>query len=291
MRIYHILFVLATVLLLGAEGCPQGTGTFSTGAGKYGIDFSPVSGIGYVSAGKTIYIDDIFNAKIHLENYDVQAHAGKLCMRDNIADAYGGISDECQLFQLKGAETIMSGGREQLQSSKTDILFPVEGEYSYTGIPIDQPAKIFVELQYVQTAKATGTINVPLPESEKIILEQTPAPITVGVEKTIRKVSSGYQIDLAITLTKSMSDAKIYSPEFSKENSLIISFNREVLDFKCSPDINQGILEFANTKFIRCSALATQETVSYPLIISLDYGVKITRSYDFNIKLLKEGMK
>jgi hypothetical protein len=88
-----------------------------------------------------------------------------------------------------------------------------------------------------------------------------------------------------------MSDAKIYSPDFLKENYIMINFNREVLDFKCSPDISQGILAFANTKFIRCSALATQETVSYPLIISLDYGVKITRSYDFNIKLLKEGIK
>lgn len=296
MKTIYISIAIAflALLLLGAEGCPTaGPGTSGTGGSNYGVDFSPATGVGYLSAGKSIYLGDAVNVKVHLENYDTQGHSGKLCVKDNIAEEYGGISEDCQNFILRNAEMIKSGSSEQLQSSKTDIVFPTDAEYSYHDIPINQQVKLFIELQYVQSAKVTGAVNVPTPETEKLVLEQNPALVTADIEKTIRKTTDGYKVDLGITLKKVMSDAKIYSPDFGKENSLSLKFENTPMNFKCTPDLGTfGLIEdFEITKFIRCSAVVNEDTVSYPLIISLDYGVKVTREYGFNINVLKEEMK
>ena len=296
MKTIYIFIAIAflALLLLGAEGCPvpSGPGTSSTGASTYGIDFSPAPGVGYLSAGKNIYLGDTVNAKVHLENYDTQSHSGKVCVKDNIAEEYGGISEDCQNFLLKNAETIKTGTSEQLQSSKIDIVFPTDAEYSYHDIPINHQAKLFIELQYVQSAKVTGAVNVPTPETEKLVLEQSPAPVTASIEKRVSKTTEGYKVYLEITLNKVMSDAKIYSPDFGKENALSLKFENTLLNFKCTPDLGTlGLIDFESTKFIRCSAVVNEDTVSYPLIIGLDYGVKVTREYGFNINVLKEGEK
>jgi len=291
MRKEYFLIVLLAILILGVDGCPQvglgGTGAPGTGAAKYGIDFSPVAGIGYISSGKTVSLGDALFVKAHLENYDTQAHSGKICIRDDIADAYGGIQGEqCKSFSIKSAETITTAGKEQLQSAKTDVLFSESGEYSYHDIPISQAVKLFVDLEYAQSSKITGALNTPEPETEKLTLEQNPAPVTVNIEKTVRKRTEGYQIELGITLQKIMTDAKIYTPDFKTENALIMAIGN-LLSFECTPSLsNSGLIEFENTKFIRCSALTNEETqISYPLVISLDYGVKINRIYNFNIKI------
>ena len=279
-----IVLVLLALSILGVEGC---TTTFGGGttAGKSGIEFSPASGIGYLSAGKEILQNDIFNVGVNIENFDQQEHSGQVCIRDDVASDYGGIpKDECQNFYLKTAELI---SKDQLQSAKNGIIFPSGQEYTYHDIPLaSQPANLFIDLKYVLSSKVAGTITVPTPEAETVILDQTSAPVSVSVEKTIRKKAEGYQLDVGITLQKTMSDAIIYSPDFLKENTLLMKLNSPSLSFTCTPDLgNKGILEFGNTKFIRCSALISQEEqIGYPLVINLDYGVKITRTYNFNIK-------
>jgi hypothetical protein len=275
----YFAIILVALLLLGVEGCPQGSVT--GGGAAEGLDFYPVSGVGYISAGKEVSLGESLFAKLHFENYDKQGHQGQICVRDDIADAYGGIPrDECKSFSIKNAEIIGTAG--QLQSAKTDVIFPESGEYAYHDIPISQAAKLFVDLKYAQSSKVTGILNSPSPETEKLNLQQDDAILKADIEKTVRRRAEGYQIDLSITIQKMNNDAKIYSPDFSKQY-LLLGFGG-ALDFKCTPDIQNGI-EFESTKFIKCSALTTEETqTAYPLIINMDYGVALTKTYNFNIK-------
>jgi len=273
-------------MVLGVEGCPVtlpgGTGGGTT-AGK-GLNSEIVSGVGYISSGKEVSLGESLYVKVHLENYDKQSHSGQICIRDDIADAYGGIpKDECKSFSIKNAETIGVSGKEQLQSAKADVQFPETEGYSYHDIPILQAAKLFVDLKYADSSKITGVLNVPDPETEKLSLVQDSAVLKIDAEKTIRKMAEGYSVELQITIQKIMADAKIYSPDFTRENFLLIGLSP--LDFKCNLGIENG-LEFENTKFIRCSALVSEETqTAYPLVISLNYGAKISKSYNFNIKI------
>ena len=45
-----------------------------------------------------------------------------------------------------------------------------------------------------------------------------------------------------------------------------------------------GLIEFENEKIIKCLALTSSKTQqSYPLVITLDYGVNVEREYKYGI--------
>ena len=85
---------------------------------------------------------------------------------------------------------------------------------------------------------------------------------------------------------KSDSTLKIFNEDLSKENN--INF-RIKLEPSYTLDCQQGIVNIESTKFIKCSTLLPLEQVTNPLLIYLDYGVKITKPFDF--KITKEAKK
>jgi hypothetical protein len=128
-----IMIVSACVLLLfvsGIEGCDGGTD-----ASKTGLDFSATTGIDYISAGKTLNLGDSFYVGVKIENYDKQPRTGYVCIRDDVADSFGGIkSEECKPFNVKSAETT-GGKNSKTEPGTMEIDFPSAGEYSYNDIP------------------------------------------------------------------------------------------------------------------------------------------------------------
>jgi hypothetical protein len=292
MRWINLIFVFAVlVIVTGVEQCPmpQGGGGFGGQPSKSGLDVSLVSGVGYFRSGMQIEQGDTFKILLEINNYDNTAKKGTICVKDNQDDAYGGIfvSGECSQFNLPAAD--YQNGKI-LNPSSQKIVFPKSGDYSYYDVPIEAPAKIFVIYSYVQNSIAQGNVNVPSPEQETISMTQPSAPISVAVEKTISKQENQYKASLGITLSKqSNPEIAIYSQDMGTENS--IGFTAKLSPTAMSSgyqmdctEQNPGFLNMTNTKFIKCSSLLPLEVSSYPLLVYTDYGVKVTKSFDFKIK-------
>lgn len=300
-KIRQIFFcVVALIVLLifisGQQGCEQ-----QTEAKKTGIDYSLVTGLDYLSAGRILQQGDSFYVGIKIENYDEKERTGQICIRDNIADTHGGIlsegSGECNFFRVRSADVIEKevssfGGKtikKEINPGKTEIYFPEGAEYSFYGLPsMLQPyqGKLFVSLQYRETTQATATITIP--DVAQPVLSQDPAPIVISVSKSIHKKQDGYKVDLNIILKKQQK-ARIFSPDFSQEN--VTYFNIEMMPqtIQCtiSGEPVGNLIEFENERLIKCSTLIYTEgeiQQSYPLVIILDYGVAIEKDYPFSIE-------
>jgi len=300
---YLMLIAIICVLILvsGQQGCEM-MGSGESGAKKTGIDYSLINGVDYLTAGKTLQQGELFYVGIHIENYDKMPKSGQLCIKDDIAESFGGISSssdgECQFFNVRAADILKKqstgfGGTqitEQITPGVADVYFPQDQEYSYNSLPsLLKPYNglLTVSLKYRQTGQATATLTVPT--DEQPVMTQEPAPITVTVTKSIHKRQDGYKVDLDILLKKDP-NMKIFSSDFAKEN--VSYFNVELLPqtMSCSysngePIQNPIIIE--NEKLIKCSSIvnmAGEAQQSYPLVITLDYGVNIQRTYPFNIE-------
>lgn len=149
MLIAVVAICLTLFIVSGQQGCemPQLPG-FPGGAGaeKTGLDFSLISGVGYLTAGKTFNLDETFFVGITIENYDEEAKSGIICIRDTVTDTFGGISSEgsgeCKIFNVKAAEVMteeakgfFGGTSQQVNPGKTEVYFPEMGEYSFRDIP------------------------------------------------------------------------------------------------------------------------------------------------------------
>jgi len=286
MLIFSALFVIS-----GQQGCEMG----KTQAEKTGIDFSLVSGTDYLGTGKMLNLGDSFYVGVKLENYDKQAKTGMVCIRDNLADSFGGIrQEECRPFSVKAAEvksteTAFGKTAEKLEPGTTEVYFPESGDYSYRDIPtMAKPysAELSVSVRYAATTVASGVISVP--DQQQPSIAQEPSPITVAVTKSLHKIQDSYKVNLDITLRKQQ-DAKIFSADFSQENRTYFSAKLEPQAMECATQDGQpatGYIEFGNERLIKCSSfvyLAAKEE-SYPLVITLNYGVSIERTYPFSIK-------
>lgn len=304
-RFFVLVTVIATCLVLfvvsGQQGCEMpGFPGFGPRAEKMGIDFSLISGVGYLSAGKTLNLDETFFVGIKIENYDKKAKSGIICIRDTVTDTFGGISSEgngeCKTFNVKAAEIVTEEAKgffgrttEQVKPGKTEIYFPEMGEYSYRDMPSmlkPYQADLIVSVRYPETTMASGTIAVP--DAQQPIITQDPAPIAISVAKSVHKVQEAYKISLDIRLRKQQ-EAKIFSNDFSREN--VTYFNAELAPhtIECkTPDGKPalGLIDFEAERLIKCSSLVylVGKEESYPLIITLNYGVELEKSYSFNIK-------
>jgi hypothetical protein len=297
MRWLYLLSILAVIILvLGVEQCPMPQGGSSFGGGnqqtKSGISVSLVSGVGYFSQGMTFNQGDTFKIILNVENYDKTEKKGTICVKDNQDDAYGGIpiSGECSQFALAGATY---QNEKFIASSVQRIVFPINGEdFRYYDLPMDANAQIFVSYSYVQHSTAQASINVPSPEQETVSLTQPSSPITLSVDKTISKQLEQYKTSLGITLSSQAdTDTKIYSDDMKSENFIKFTarlspssgFSGYPLD--CT-QTNPGTINIDIIKFIKCTTFLPLEVTSYPLLVYTDYGVKVTKTFDF--KIMKE---
>lgn len=302
--IYVFLLLLIIFFVSGQQGCEM-LGR-KPAAKKTGIDYELVSGVDYLSAGKLLEQGESFYVGIKVENYDEKLRTGQICIRDNIADTFGGISSEglgeCKFFNVQAADIIkkettgMWGKqiKEEINPGKTEIYFPEETEYTYHGLPsLMKPyaGKMSISLQYRETTQATGTITVPSPNQP--VISQEPAPIAISVSKTIRRKQDAYQVDLEVMLRKQQ-PARIFSYDFSQEN--VTYFRAEMVPqpmscFTTTGEPITGIIEFQNERLIKCSSLiytAGGVEQSYPFVITLDYGVALEKSYPFGIQTKTE---
>lgn len=279
------------LLISGQQGCDMG----KTQAEKTGLDFTIVSGTDYLGTGKILNLGDSFYVSVKIENYDKKAQTGFVCIRDNMADSFGGIRDEeCRPFAVKAAElkevqTNLGKSAQQLDPGTTEVSFPASGDYSYHDIPtMAKPysAELFVDLRYIGKTFASGAVSVP--DEQQPIISQDPSPITIAVTKSIHKIQDSYKVNLDVTLRKQQG-AKIFSVDFSKENTTYFSAKLAPQTMECATQDGQpamGYIEFENERLIKCSSLVylAAKEESYPLIIALDYGVSIEKEYPFSIK-------
>ena len=294
-----IVIALLSLLIVGASGCElPGSGTTSS---KNGLDFSLVSGFDKISSGKVINLGDSMKVHIKIENYDKKERSGEICIRDDLDDAYGGITSQCSPFlvgeaEVTGASGGFFGATEQVQPGTTEILLPTGGEFVYTGLPVTQTANIYITASYEQESRieAPNGVAVPSPEVETVQLSQDPAPITASIEKSISRQQDAYKLNLGITLTKQQA-VEVFSPGFGKKGVLSFKADMFTKTLICEPSgsydpqlFTQGLVEIESKKFINCFTLvdATEQT-TWPLRLDVNYGVKLEKSFQFTIQVEK----
>jgi len=289
MRIKEVLIagllVLSILVISGVEQCPT-TGIGGIGGGgktqasSYGLDFTLSEGLDKLTAGKAFNLGDTFYAEAVIENYDSEQRTGNICIRDDIDDAYGGIQGYCKPFTIPGATYIES----KLESpASIKVIFPEKEYYSYKGLFADVNVKAYITVSYIQHSIISGEIKSPDPETETLTLQQIAAPIKVTAEKTISAKDENLKANVKFSLQK-QGTYNITTTDF-KRNAAAYSVKIGNLAVTCPPsENNQGIIEFENTKFISCSALLPREQRTEPFILTLDYGVKLTKDFGFKIK-------
>jgi len=291
--LYLIAIILLSLLVIGATGCEslQGSGLGSffsqTASGTYGVDFILDSGIGNIVQGKKVPLGDDFYVKLNAYNYDKEQKSVKICVKDNIDETFGGIKTggDCQDKVLPAADVTLTGTgtktSEKISPSITPFIF---GSYTYHDIPLDiQEAKLFISAIYRESPRITANLQIPTPETETLTLIQSPAIIKTSIIKTVNLKDESYKANLAITFSKQKQAVKITSPDFTLENKTKLTISASPLQVECK-NLENGFFEIKNEKLISCSALASKEENTYPLILQLDYGVRDERTYSFTIK-------
>jgi hypothetical protein len=277
--------VLLSVLLIvsGVDECSTsgigGAGKTQTQAASYGLDFTIQKGLDKLSDGSEIKVGSTFFVDILMENNDPEPKSGEICLKDNIDDAYGGIPTLCRQFNIPAAVYI----ENTLQApSSIHIAFPESDYFKYELWPVDADATATVSVFYTQHSVVSGIVKAPEPATETLTLTQRKAPILVTVEKTISGQAGNVNVNLKIGFQK-QGNYNITSLDYKTEK-IMFSPRLGTYTLNC-PEANQGVVDFASTKFISCSALLPREQISHPLLIDLNYGVKLIKPINFKLKV------
>jgi len=127
-----------------------------------------------------------------------------------------------------------------------------------------------------------GTVTIPGSNTEETIsLDQKPAVINLNVKKSTAVRDSEYNAYISITLTKRLQNAQIFTPDF-KNNGTIFSATLGTHALDCG--LSSDVVQIDGTKLIKCSVLLPKEDVTYPLLISLNYGAEISKDFTFTLK-------
>ncbi|MBS3073282.1 hypothetical protein J4465_00600 [Candidatus Pacearchaeota archaeon] len=294
--IFALILIALLFVVSGQTSCP-GQGT--TDASKTGLDFSLNTNPNFLYGGKTLEQGENFRIGIIIENYDQTPRQGKICVLDDVSDNFLGISSngdgQCASFNVRAAEiseqksqALIGGGTsKKIIPGTVEIYFPENNWYKYQGLPKMgiYNGRMIVSAFYVETSRATATLNVP--STQQPITTQEPSPIGVSLSQSSYRVAEGYQTDLTISLIKKF-EHKIYSSDFTKENN--IYFNAEVppQQLICAKKNGEAInqyFELGNENIIKCSFLSYSENIQgYPFVSTLNYGVKISKGFTYQIK-------
>lgn len=294
-----LAIILASLLLTGQTGCPQagtGVGTTtttdqqyqSTSAAQYGLDFSLIRGVGMLSEGSKITLGETFNVGVHMENYDSKSRSGSMCVRDDIGDEYGGIETTCNMvpFSIREAQIDATGKVEKPGS--IDLQFPVSGYYSYSkDFPLAQTtAKLLINSEYVQSSSIQTSVSVPQPASGSLSITQEPSPVRITIDNSIVSEGGNYKVNLGINLNNQLANSEIWTPDFKKKGlAFTIQMGNYPLECKSQGTAIAGdYIEMENKKFITCSALVPREQITHPLLVNLNYGVKLNREFSFTLQ-------
>ncbi|MEM1535835.1 MAG: hypothetical protein QXQ82_01445 [Candidatus Pacearchaeota archaeon] len=293
-RIEKFFIICLLIFMLFFVSAQQGCE--STQASKQGLGFTLISKPGFLTSGSRLHQEDSFYVGIKIENYDTKERLGTLCIKDDVDEAFGGIQSqgfgECQYFVVRAAEkkqetkkSFFGQAKEDIKPGVTEVYFPQEQEYKYYGMPVMlQPfsVNLYVSLHYNEMTQATATITTG---QEQPNVAQEPALVKVSVLKSLHPRSEGYKIDLTINLVK-QGEGKIFLPDFSKENSTQFSVQLYNIPLDCfvAGKPVYGVVELQDTKTIKCSGtIYSRQEQSFPLIVTLNYGVIIDKKFPFSI--------
>jgi len=100
--------------------------------------------------GKTLNEGDTFTVDVDVINSLDVPIQGRICLRDQTTDTFGGISstgENCDNLDLAPAERLDDSGK--LFPDKGTYLFPLDGDFSYRNLDVTSlPNQIFVDLFY-----------------------------------------------------------------------------------------------------------------------------------------------
>jgi LysM repeat protein len=290
------LIISSLIFISGQEGCSPTSDTSQ----KSGIDFSLIPRIDTLTSGKIIQPGETFYVGIKVSNYDKIDRQVKVCITDSIIDQYGGILSDglCQEISVPAAEAkkvessslLGSTSTEQITPGTRDVFFPEQGQFSYSGLPkMNQPfsSSLRVNIKYSEKNDATTTVYVPNQEQPQIV--QDPSQIMVNMQKSIYPQGNAYKVNLDLILSRNPG-SRIFLQDFSEENENKTFFSAKLggKPLECRTSNNQivsNILEIKDNKNLKCSALIYQgeQRQDYDFIVTLMYGVEISRDYGFMI--------
>jgi len=295
------LFIIAfaSFLLMGQAGCATiptttsptvttipgssqtTTGTTpATAASSQGLDFSLKQGVEFLSSGSKLNMGDLFRVGVHIENYGKSSKSGQVCIMDDIDPAYGGTSFTCNRFYVKEAQ--YDSNDKVSQPGTADVYFPTSQEYSFHDFPLaQQTAKMTVTLDYVQHSVISGSLKAPEPVTENLNLQQDPAALSVSVSKSIAAREGGYQAALDINFANKASNAEIWTTDFTKK---AIAFSMQVGTYAVDCGSQSNIFDIGGTNLIKCHSLLPLEQLTHPVIITLDYGVRLKKDFSFTLQ-------
>ncbi|UCD21106.1 MAG: hypothetical protein JSW08_00980 [archaeon] len=299
MKIEKILIIIA-LLALFVFSSAQEAGCGTSDASRTGIDFVLISRPNFLNMGSLLQQGDIFYVGVKIENYDLEERTGTICIRDDIDDSFAGIRSsgfgECQPFVVRAGEREessggflgLTGSSGGISPGTVEIFFPQQTEYFYNGMPeMARPytANLFVSLQYNEMTQATATVTSP--GTEQPVMGQDPAAVRVSATKTIHPRTDGYKLDLDIDLIK-QTVGQIFLPDFSRGNFTQFHISLIPLTLQCTVSgdpIEGGVIELEDIRKVKCSTtIFNRQEQSFPLVVSLAYGVQLEKKFGFNIK-------
>jgi hypothetical protein len=154
---------------------------------------------------------------------------------------------------------------------------------------MNQPfsSSLRVNIKYSEKNDATTTVYVPNQEQPQIV--QDPSQIMVNMQKSIYPQGNAYKVNLDLILSRNPG-SRIFLQDFSEENENKTFFSAKLggKPLECRTSNNQivsNILEIKDNKNLKCSALIYQgeQRQDYDFIVTLMYGVEISRDYGFMI--------
>ena len=296
-----IFLVLAVFLVSGQQGCAQPSdGKISaeesvrTSASNTGFDFVFFEGDRKVLdlvQGEKITVDKTtrrssdFFVRIKAENYGKAQKSVNFRLRDDFDDSYEGVGKESRNVLLQ--EAIFS--ENNLVESKSAVV--EFGTFNYFEYPIDRKGKITATATYKEQSIIQGHVSVPKPESETIQLVQPPMPLTIGVFKELSFKQGSYGIDLAISISRNSNFEVAPSITNFEEEGVIMDVKVGNFGVSCEyddPSIKLVKLKGTNTKVINCHSVVPLEESKPPLLITLVYGVKLEKSFTFELEVPEE---
>ena len=280
---FVILLLIPLILFL--QGCVLST---NTKAEQVGLDFAFLAD----APPTQLSSDSEFQVAFKIENFG-EATSAKMCLSDTVADAFGGISQECKEFSIKSS----SGQGKDLSPSTEFVYFPESsGFYTYKNLQ-NQNVNIIAKLDYFYRTKASSEICVKDPTVQTAVLCPTQetispdvkAPIVITkVEKHIFRINEGQvRLTLDIHLKNQGDGIPRLVGFFGSEGDnkvLVEKISFATLPLKCDLENNVIELQKDTEKVIKCSGIIfVDEVIKHPLELSFAYDYRVTKFINVQI--------
>lgn len=251
---------------------------------------------------KELEVNEPFNFKIQLKNFNKRDIHGKICIIDTLPEHYNGPHDCMDVFLEPAQET----PQQDIIPSETNIYFPSkEGSYSYIDAPADT-VSISLKFDYETQTIATTQLclkrqditelpkGVTCPKVETLAIRQEPAPLKItSIEKELGSAGDRLKLKLRIKLKKTEEGIILNSKDLENYNPeqlfpLILEARLQEMPLKCAPPINPLDMENKEIEVLCTGEINLQQGhIVTQLNLNIPYGFKKTIPLG-EIKLIKQ---